>query len=336
MEIAPDRSWVIFNLRPEASWHDGKPITAEDAIFSLEMLKQYNPLYRTYFAEVTKAEKLEEKRVKFTFESGGNRELPVIIGELPILPKHWWKDRTFDKVLLEPPLGSGPYKVASFELGRSYTLERVPDYWGSDLPVRIGTNNYDRIRYVYYRDRDVSMEAFKSGAIDFRAENQAKRWSTGYDFPAIKDGRVKKELVLDDNPVGIQGYVMNLRRPMFQDRRVREALILAFDFEWSNKTLFNGLYHRGRSYYGNSEMEAKGLPSPEELELLTPLKGQIPDEVFTAEYNPPKTDGSGYPRENLEKAAKLLDEAGWSVVDGKRMKDGRVMTMEFLDSDPAF
>lgn len=337
MELAPDKSWVIFHLRPEARWHDGKPITAADAVFSLTMLKEKgDPFYRYYYANVTKAEALDERTVKFTFDGGGNRELPVIMGQLPILPKHWWEGRNFEDVLIEPPLGSGPYKVGKFDLGRSYTMERVTDYWGKDLPLNVGTSNFDSIRYDYYRDRDVSMEAFKSGALDFRQENQAKRWSTGYDFPAVRDGRVKQELIRHQNPQGMQAYVLNLRRPVFQDVRVRQAFILGFDFEWSNKALFNGLYQRDRSYFGNSEMEATGLPSPEELAILEPLRGQIPDEVFTTEYNPPKTDGSGNPRENLAQAAKLLDEAGWQVVDGKRSKDGTVLSVEFLIDDPAF
>ena len=337
MEVAPDKSWVIFNLRPEAKWHDGQPITADDVVFSLNILKEKgDPFFRFYYQDVVKAEKLSDRSVKFTFKTGGNRELPVIMGQLAILPKHWWESRNFENVLLEPPLGSGPYKLAKFELGRSFTMERVPDYWGKNLPIRIGTNNYDTIRYDYYLDRDVSMEAFKSAAFDFRRENQAKRWTTGYDFPAVKDGRVKKELIQHKNPQGMQGYVLNLRRPMFQDVRVRQAMILAFDFEWSNKTLFNGLYRRTRSYFQNSEMEATGLPSPEELDILNPLKGQIPDEVFTTEYNPPTTDGSGNDRDNLEQAAKLLDAAGWKIVDGKRTKDGAVMSMEFLLDDPAF
>jgi microcin C transport system substrate-binding protein len=337
MEVASDKSWVTFNLRPQARWHDGKPITQDDVIFSFDILKSKgDPFYRFYYGDVVKAEKVGDHGVKFVFKSGGNRELPVIMGQLPVLPKHWWETRKFENVLLEPPLGSGPYKLSKFELGRSFTMERVPDYWGKDLPIRVGTNNYDKIRYDYYLDRDVSMEAFKSGAIDFRRENQAKRWSTGYDFPAIKDGRVKKESIPHKNPQGMQGYVLNLRRPMFQDVRVRQAMILAFDFEWSNKTLFNGLYRRTRSYFQNSEMEAKGLPSPEELAILEPLRGKIPEEVFTTEYNPPMTDGSGNDRRNLEEAAKLLDQAGWKIVGGKRTKDGQAMSMEFLIDDPAF
>ncbi len=336
MEVAPDKSWIIFNLRPEARWHDGKPITADDVVFSFNMLKEFDPQLHSYYANVVKGEALEEHRVKFTFESGGNRELPVIMGELTVLPKHWWEGRKFDDVLLEPPLGSGPYKLGKYEMGRSLTMERVPDYWGKDVPVRIGTNNFDKVTYTYYRDPEVAFEAFKSGRIDLRSENSAKRWATQYEFPAVKAGRVKKEVIPHDQPVGMQGFIFNTRRDFFSDRRVREAIGYAFDFEWSNKALFFGQYSRTRSYYQNSEMAATGLPSPEELELLNPLKGQIPDEVFTTEYNPPTTDGSGNNRDNLAKAAQLLEEAGWKVENGKRVKDGRPFTFEILLDDQAF
>lgn len=337
MEVAPDNSWIIFNLRPEARWQDGQPITADDVVFSFNILvEKGDPSYRNYYSDVAKAEKLEERRVKFTFKSAGNRELPTIMGQLPVLPQHWWKDRAFDDVLLEPPLGSGAYKLGKFDLGRSYTMERVPDYWGKDLPINIGTDNYDRITYTYYRDPEIELEAFKSGSIDFRSENSAKRWATQYEFPAVKDGRVKKELIPHKQPAGLQGFIFNTRRDIFSDRKVREALTYAFDFEWSNKALFFGQYTRTRSYYENSEMAARGLPSPEELEILNPLKGQIPDEVFTAEYNPPKTDGSGNARDNLAKASQLLDEAGWKVEGGKRVKDGKPFTFEILLDEPAF
>lgn len=337
IEIAPDKSWMIFNLRPEARWHDGKPITAEDVVFSFDtLMEKGDPSYRSYYGDVVKAEALAERRVKFTFKSGGNRELPVIMGQLPVFPKHWWATRKFEDVLLEPPLGSGPYKVASFDLGRGYTMERVPDYWGKNVPVNVGTDNYDRNIYTYYRDPEVQMEAFKSGRIDIRSENSAKRWATGYDFPAIKDGRVLKEKFRHVRPAGLQGFIINTRRPFFADRKVREALIYAFDFEWENKTLFFGEYTRTRSYFENSELAARGLPTEEELKILEPLRGKIPDEVFTTEYNPPKTDGSGNNRDNLAKAAQLLDEAGWKVESGKRVKDGKPFEFEILIDDPAF
>jgi microcin C transport system substrate-binding protein len=337
MEIAPDKSWMIFNLRPEARWHDGKPITAEDVVFSLNVLiEKGDPFYRSYYGDVVKAEALAGRQVKFTFKSGGNRELPVIMGQLPVLPKHWWETRKFEDVLLEPPLGSGPYKLANYDLGRSYTMERVPDYWGKDLPINIGTDNYDRTIFTYYRDPEVQFEAFKSGRIDIRSENSAKRWATGYDFPAIRDGRVKKEKFRHVRPAGLQAFIMNTRRPYFADRKVREAMIYAFDFEWANKTLFFGEYTRSRSYFENSELAARGLPSEEELKILEPQRGKIPDEVFTTEYNPPKTDGSGNNRDNLAKAAQLLDEAGWNVENGKRVKDGTPFAFEILLDDPAF
>jgi microcin C transport system substrate-binding protein len=335
MEVAPDKSWIIYNLRPEARWHDGKPITADDVVFSFNILiEKGHPQYRYYYGDVAGAEKLDERRVKFQFKHGGNRELPVIMGQLPILPKHWWEGRNFEQVLLEPPLGSGAYKVGKVDLGRSYTMERVPDYWGGDLPINIGTDNYDRRVVTYFKDPEIQMEAFKAGTLDIRPnENSAKRWATGYDFPAVKDGRVIKETIAHKNPAGIQGFIFNIRQPMFADRKVREALIYAFDFEWSNKTLFYGLYKRTRSYFQNSEMEAKGLPSPEELEILNPLKDQIPPEVFTTEYNPPKTDGSGNARDNLAKASALLDEAGWKVENGRRVKDGKPFEFEIMVDD---
>ena len=330
MEVAKDNSWIIFNLRPEARWHDGKPITADDVVFSFNTLKEKGaPFYRFYYANVTKVEAFDPHRVKFTFASANNRELPVIMGQLAVLPKHFWEGKKFDEPSLEEPLGSGPYKLKSFEAGRSVTMERVPDYWGKDLPVNIGTDNYDIGRTDYYRDPTVLLEAFKAGAFDFRVENSAKQWATGYESPALREGRFKLERIESDNPQGMQGYSMNLRRPQFQDPRVRQAMILAFDFEWSNKTLFFGQYTRTRSYFQNSDMEAKGLPSPEELKILEPLRGKIPDEVFTTEYNPPVSDGSGTNAENLAKAALLLDEAGWKLDGGTRMKDGKPYEFEF-------
>jgi microcin C transport system substrate-binding protein len=336
MEVAPDKSWIIYNLRPEARWHDGKPVTADDVVFTFNILMEKgNPVYRYYYADVAKVERLDERRVKFQFKRGGNRELPVIMGQLQILPKHWWESRKFEDVLLEPPLGSGPYKLGKFDMGRSYTMERVPDYWGKDLPINVGTDNYDRVRVTYFQDPEIQMEAFKAGTLDLRSENSAKRWATGYEFPAVQDGRVIKETIPHENPAGIQGFIFNTRKPMFADRKVREALAYAFDFEWSNKALFFGQYTRTRSFFQNSEMEAKGTPSPEELEILNPLKDEIPPEVFTTEYNPPKTDGSGNARDNLAKAAALLDEAGWKVENGRRVKDGKPFEFEFVLDDPA-
>jgi microcin C transport system substrate-binding protein len=336
IEVAEDKSWVIFNLRPEARWHDGEPITADDVVFTFNtLIEKGNPQYRYYYADVEKAEKLGEHRVKFQFKVPGNRELPVIMGQLAILPKHWWEKRTFEDVLLEPPLGSGPYKLGKYDLGRSFTMERVENYWAKDLSTEIGTNNYGQVRYNYFQDPEIQLEAFKAGTLDLRSENSARRWATQYEFPAAKDGRVIKELIPHSNPVGIQGFIFNIRKPLFADPKVREALIYACDFETFNRTLAYSQYTRTRSYFQNSEMEAKGLPSPEELAVLEPLRDQIPPEVFTTEYNPPVTDGTGNARENLAKAAALLDEAGWKVENGKRMKDGKPFEFEFLDDDPA-
>src|SRR5690606_11659224 len=316
IETPPDRSWVIFTLRPEARWHDGEPITADDVIFSLETLKtKGHPFYRFYYQSIVEAEKLGERKVRFTFAEGDNRELPLIAGQLPILPKHYWESRDFARTTLEPPLGSGPYRVADFEPGRFVTLERVEDYWGKDLPVNRGQNNFDIIRTDYYRDATVIREALKAGAIDYRLENQAKAWALDYDTPAVASGALKKTEFEHERPTGMQAFVMNSRRPIFSDERVRQALAYAFDFEWTNRTLFFGLYARTKSYFSNSELAAEGLPGPRELELLEPYRDRLPPEIFTKVYEPPSTDGTGWPRENLRRAFALLEEAGWVVRD---------------------
>lgn len=337
MELAKDRSWIIFNLRPEARWHDGQPITADDVVFSFNILKEKGPpSFRFYYHDVAKVEALDPHRVKFTLSDVHNRELPVIIGQLTVLPKHFWESRNIEDPLMQPPPGSGPYKVASYDMGRSITMQRVPDYWGKDLPINIGRYNIDTIRYDYYRDPTIAFQAFKAGAYDRRNENISKNWATGYDIPAVKNGQIKREELPDANPYGFQGFAFNLRRAIFADRRVRLAITYAFDFEWSNKTLFYNRYSRDRSYFDNSTLAATGLPSPEELKILEPYRGKVPDEVFTQEYQPPKTDGSGDARANLDQAAKLLDEAGWPIVDGKRQRDGQVLQFEILLNGPSF
>jgi microcin C transport system substrate-binding protein len=337
MDVAKDNSWMIFNLRPEARWQDGQHITADDVIFSFNILiEKGDPHYRFYYADVAKVEALDAHRVKFTFKTNTNRELTNILGQLPVLPKHFWQGRNFEDPLTDLPLGSGPYKISRADMGRSITMERVPDYWGKDLPINIGRNNFDTMRFDYYRDPQVAFEAFKSGAVDFRQENSSKNWATGYDVPQVKNGLIKKDVLPNANPFGFQGYGFNLRHPIFADRRVRAAIIQAFDFEWSNKTLFYGLYARNRSYFDNSELAATGLPSPDELKLLEPFRGKVPDEVFTTEYQPPKTDGSGDARANLDLAATLLDQAGWKIVDGKRQRDGKDLSFEILLDSPVF
>lgn len=339
IEWPEDRSWVTFTLRPEARWHDGEPITVEDVIWSLETLKTKGaPLYRFYYNNVVKAEDLGDRRVKFTFSEAGNRELPLIMGQLPVLPKHYWEaeGRDFEKTTLVPPLGSGPYKVANFEAGRNVVLERVEDYWGKDLPVNVGQDNFDQIRYEYFRDETAIRLALKSGDIDFRRENLAKAWALEYDVPSVREGWLNKVEVPHNLPTGLSGFIMNSRRPVLQDPRVRLALAYAFDFEWTNRNIFFGQYGRPESYFANSELAATGLPEGEELEILERYRGRIPDEVFTTPYKAPSTDGTGWPRENLKRAFELLAEAGWVVEDQKLVnaETRKPMTFEILYASP--
>ncbi|HXR86223.1 MAG TPA: extracellular solute-binding protein [Stellaceae bacterium] len=332
VEIAPDKSSVTYTLRPEAKFQDGSKITPDDVVWTFDTLKSKgHPRYKLYYADVQKAEKVGDNAVKFTFRSGDNRELPSIVGEMPVLSKAAWSKIDFGKPLQEPPLGSGPYKIASFEMGRSITYQRDPNYWGKDLPVSRGRNNFDTMRYDYYRDPSIALEAFKAGQFDIRVENVSKNWAVGYDSPALSAGLIKKELIPNKVPQGMQGFAFDTRKPLFQDAKVRDALTYLFDFEWTNKNLFYGAYTRSRSYFSNSDLAATGTPNPDELKLLEPLKGQIPDEVFSKQYDPPKTDGTGDIRENLRAALKLLGEAGWSVKGGKLVNaQGQPFQFEFL------
>ena len=339
IEMPEDRSWVTFNLRKEARWHDGRPVTVDDVIFSLQILKtKGHPFYRAYFANVAKAEKAGDRKVKLTFSGNKNRELPLITGQLPILPMHYWESRQFDKTTLEPPLGSGPYRIETFQAGRSITYIRVPDYWGKDLPVNRGRHNFDRIRYDYYRDSTVALEAFKAGEYDFRLENSSKDWATAYNVPVVREGLIQKRLIPHERPTGMQAYVFNLRKPQFQDQRVRQALSFTFDFEWTNQNLFYGQYTRSPSFFSNSELASRGLPSPEELKILEPFRGKVPPEVFTKEYQPPSTLGEGRIRSNLRKAIKLLNEAGWVFKDRKlvNQKTGAPFSFEILLQQPTW
>ncbi len=341
VETPPDRSWVAFTLRANARWQDGKPVTPEDVIWTFKALRdQGQPFYHAYYGSVAEVTKTGERTVKFTFKPGDNRELPLILGQLPVLPSHYWKSRAFDQTTLDRPLGSGPYRLGAFEAGRYVTYLRNPDYWGAALPVNVGRNNFDTIRYDYYRDSTVSLEAFKAGAYDIRLEQSAKDWATAYDVPAVNSGKLRKEEFPNGRPSGMQAYAFNTRRDLFKDPRVRQAMSYAFDFEWSNKTLFYGQYTRTRSYFDNSELAATGLPSPAELQILEPYRGRIPDEVFTQEYDPPKTDGSGNIRGNLEKAVKLLREAGWDIDKNTRKltnkTTGAQMKFEILLVMPLF
>ena len=343
-----DRSMVVYRLRPEARFHDGKAMTPDDVIWSMEALREAHPFYNAYYKNITKIEQSGDNEVTFSFSEKGNRELPLITGQMPVLPKHWWtgkddrgRQRDIRETTLEVPLGSGAYVASEVKPGASIRMKRVADYWGNALPVHVGTDNFDEIDYIYFRDANVAVEAFKGDQYDWRTENSSKTWATGYDFPAIKNGRVVKEEISLQQVEGMQGWAMNLRRPKFQDIRVRQALNFAFDFEWSNPNLFYGQYQRSRSYFNNSEMEAKGLPSPEELAILEPLKDQLPPDVFTAEFVNPVNDTPQNRRKNLRQASGLLAAAGWNVTQdgGKSVlknEEGEQLTIEFLLDSPLF
>ena len=339
VELPADRAWVIFTLRPEARFHDGTPVTAADVVWTFEALKtKGHPFYRAYYAKVTAAEALGERRVKFTFAAGDNRELPLIVGQLPVLSKAYWSTRDFTKTTLEPPLGSGPYAVAAVDPGRSITYRRVADYWGARLPVNAGRDNFDVIRYDFYRDSTVALEAFKAGQYDFREENVAKNWAVAYDVPPVARGWIKKELIPNEVPTGMQAYVFNTRRAVFADPRVRRALAYAFDFEWTNTHLFYGAYTRTKSYFSNSELASRAVPGPGELAVLEPFRDRVPAEVFTTPYDPPSTDGSGYIRANLIAAIGLLRDAGWEVREQQlvNVTNGEPLAFEILLGDPSF
>jgi microcin C transport system substrate-binding protein len=337
-----DYSSVTFRLRPEARWHDGQPVTAEDVIFSFDALKTHSPTYAFYYANVAKAEKTGEREVRFTFDEKGNRELPQIMGQLMVLPKHWWegaaadgRKRDITQTTLEPPLGSGPYRLKSFDAGRSATYERVKDYWGANLNVNVGQNNLDEIRYEYYRDATVLLEAFKADRIDFRSENSARNWATGYDFPARQEGRV----ILEEFPLRatgvMQAFVLNLRRDKFKDARVRRAFNLAFPFEEINKTIFSGQYERTSSFFHGLEIASSGLPEGQELTILESVRDKVPPEVFTAPYKNPLNDTPEAVRNNLREADRLLREAGWEVKGRRRVNaKGEVLSVELLADSP--
>ncbi len=338
VELAKDRTFVIFHLNPKARFHDGHPVTAEDVVFTFNLLlEQGQPMYKRYYADVSGVEALDQKRVKFTFKDGNNAELPLIVGQLVVLPRHFWQGKEFNKAGLDLPLGGGPYRIKSFVPGKSVSYERVDDYWAAELPVNKGRYNFDILTYDYYRDATVALEAFKAGEYDFRHENVSKNWATLYKGPQFDDGRIIKKEITHEIPQGIQGFVFNTRRAIFSDRQVREALIYAFDFEWSNKNLFYGQYKRNDSYFSNSELAAVGPPSSAEIELLKPFADQLPAEVFKDSYHLPTTDGRGNIRHNLRRAAALLKSAGW-IVKNKQLvdKNDRPFVFEILLTAPAF
>jgi microcin C transport system substrate-binding protein len=338
VQISPDKLVYRFTLRPEARFHDGIKLTAHDAAFSLTTLKtKGHPLILQQMRDMVTAEALDDATLIITFAEKRARDVPLYVVSLPIFSKAYYAARPFDESTLDIPLGSGPYKVGKFEANRYIEYERVKDWWGADLPVARGIYNFDTVRYEFYRDRDVAFEGFTAKNYLYREEFTARVWATRYDFPAIKDGRVKREILPDETPSGAQGWFINLRREKFKDPRVREALIQAFDFEWTNKTIMYGAYARTHSPFQNSDLMASGPPSPEELKLLEPFRGQVPDEVFGAPYVPPVTDGSGQDRALLRRASQLLLDAGLAVKDGKRMlPSGEVFKIEFLHDEPSF
>ncbi len=348
ISYAEDFSSVTFRLRAEARFHDGMPVTPEDVIWSFEVQTKNLTTTAAYYKNVSKVEKTGERDVTFSFDEKNNRELPLIVSQLSVLPKHWWqangadgKPRDIAASTLEIPLGSGPYKFKTVNPGSSIVMQRVADYWGKDLPANIGQYNFDEMSFIYFANPVVAFEGFKGDQYDYNRESSSKAWATGYEFPAVKDGRVIKDEITLKEVNGMQGWVLNQRRPQFQDIRVRKAFNLAFDFEWSNTNLFYGQYTRSRSYFNNSELEAKGLPSPEELVLLEPLRDKLPPEVFTTEYMNPSNPDATARRKNLREATKLLHEAGWIITKegGKNiLKNAKNETLKadiMLDS-PAF
>jgi microcin C transport system substrate-binding protein len=338
-----DFSSVTYRLRAEAKWHDGMPVTPDDVIFSLEAFKKNSPQLAAYYRHVVKAEKSGARDITFTFDAPGNRELPQIVGQLNVLPKHWWegtdksgRKRDVAATTLEPPLGCGAYKIKEFVSGRSIAYERIKDYWGRALNVNVGRDNFDEIRYEYFRDTTVALEAFKADQVDWRSENSAKNWATAYDFPAVRDKRV----ILEEFPirnVGVmQAFVFNTRRPRFQDPRVRRAFNLAFDFEEMNKQIFFGQYKRIASFFEGTELASSGLPQGQEKEILETVRDKVPAELFTKEYTNPVSGNPEAVRANLREAVRLLREAGYEVRDRRLVeaKTGEPFTVEFLVDDP--
>ena len=338
IELADDRSWVAFTLRSEARWHDGSPITADDVVFSFETLvAEGEPVYRLQYRDVDGVEAVARDRVRFTFAPGATRDLPNLVAGMPILSQAYYTANPFNETTLQPPLGSGPYRFGRVDQGRVLVYERVKDYWARDLPVNRGRYNFDTIRYDFYRDRTIEFEAFGAGEYDFREEFTSKTWATGYDTSAVRDGLIKRETLPDESPSGTQAFFLNTRLAKFSDRRVREALGYAFDFEWTNENLFFGLYDRTTSMFENSDLRAVGPISEAERALLEPFRAELPEAVFGEAYAPPATDGSGNIREGLKRARGLLDQAGWTVTEGRLVDaSGSQMAIEFMIDTPLF
>ncbi len=338
VRISPDKLGYRFTMRPEARFHDGSKLTAHDVAFSINVLKEKgHPLIQIQMRDVKGAEALDDATVVVTFAEKRARDVPLYVAGLPIFSRAYYANRSFEETTTDTPLGSGPYKVGKFEINRFVEFERVEDWWGAELSVCRGSNNFDVIRYEFYRDRDVAFEGFTGKNYLYREEFTSRIWATRYDFPAVKDGRVKREEVPDQTPSGGQGWFINTRRDKFKNPKVREALNYAFDFEWTNKTIMYGAYARTRSPFQNSDLVAEGPPSPEELKLLEPFRGQVPDEVFGEPFVPPVSDGSGQDRALLRKAQQLLQEALLPVKDGKRLlPNGEVFSIEFLTDEASF
>jgi len=337
VELPADKMWVAFDIRPQARFSDGKPVTAEDVAWTFRtLLEKGRPSFKIQFADVRDVVVESERRVVFRFKTNENRELPLLVGGLPVLPRHFFEGRDFGRPLTDAPIGSGPYRVTAFELGRSVVYERDPNWWAKDMPTGRGTNNFDRVRSEFFRDSTVAMEAFKAGKSDIRAENVSKNWATAYDFPAVKAGLVIMRTYPHKLPGGIQGYAMNTRRPVFADALVRQAMTEMFDFEWTNRNLFYGAYTRLKSYFSNSDLASSGIPHGAELVLLEQWRKELPPALFTQPFTLPVTDGSGNNRDQLRRALDLLRQAGWQVKDRKLVNAaGEPMSFTILVSDPS-
>jgi microcin C transport system substrate-binding protein len=339
IKLAPDRSWIIFTLRKEATFHDGTPITPDDVIFTFNIFKEKgNPFFKAYYREITKVEQVGKRQVKFTFLSGKNLELPVIIGDMPILSKSYYTKHKFEDTTLIFPLGSGPYKIEEVDAGKSITYRRIKHWWGENLPVNKGHFNFNKIEYLYFRDSTVAFEGFKTGIYDLRLEDQSKNWAKGYDLPAIKQGKLIKKSISHPMIQGMQAFIFNTRRELFKNKDVRQALSLLFDFEWTNKNLFYGFYKRTNSFFENSDLAGHGLPSGDELKILEPFRVQLPTEVFTTAFKMPVNDGTGNIRSQIKKAQDLLKQAGWIMREQKLVnaKNNQPFIFEILIIEPVY
>jgi microcin C transport system substrate-binding protein len=342
----PDNfAWATYRLRPEAKWHDGEPITAQDVIFSFNAFRKNHPQFASYYRHVVKVETTGEREITFAFDAPGNRELPQIVGQLTVLPQHWWEGtdqngnkRDISATTLEPPLGSGAYRIKEFSPGRNIIYQRAPDYWGKTLSVNVGRDNFDELRFEYFRDTTIALQAFKADAVDWRTENSAKNWATAYDFPAVNDKRILLEEFPINNIGLMQAFVFNIRREKFQDQRVRRAFNLAFDFEETNRQIFFGQYRRIASFFEGTELAATGVPTGRELEILETVRDKVPAELFTAPYTNPVNGNPEAVRANLREAVRLLREAGYEIRNRQlvNVKTGEPLSVEFLAEDPSF